>query len=113
MESPARSPKEAPPLWTHRLRAVALKNPFFRLRAGKDNLLCGAGGEIPAHEFHHWDAEEPGRDFTASKASGKSWSCVHATDRLYGGFPHFHFYGNPDFAVRFYDACVKEKHRYD
>ena len=86
---------------------------YVRLRARKDNLLCGAGGEIPAHEFHHWDAEEPGRDFTASKASGKSWSCVHATDRLYGGFPHFHFYGNPDFAVRFYDACVKEKHRYD
>ena len=86
---------------------------YVRLRAEKDNLLCGAGGEIPAHEFHHWDAEEPGRDFTASKASGKSWSCVHATDRLYGGFPHFHFYGNPDFAVRFYDACVKEKHRYD
>lgn len=86
---------------------------YVHLRANRDTMLCKAGEEIPAHEFHHWDSESPGDTFTATKTSGKSWLCVHATDRLYAGFPHFHFYANPDFAVRFYDACLKEKHRYD
>jgi len=86
---------------------------YVRLKAEKDNLLCTAGEEIPAHEFHHWDADFPGEDFTALKVSGKSWRCAHATDTLYAGYPHFHFYANPRFALRFYDACIKEKHRYD
>ena len=82
---------------------------YVTLTAKKDNLLCGAGGSIVAHEFHHWDCTEPGADFTAEKASGKHWDCAVATDRLYAGFPHFHFYANPAFALRYYDECVKEK----
>jgi len=84
---------------------------YVRLTAKKDNLLCRAGEEIRGHEFHHWDCEAPGDGFRAVKASGKSWDCVVATDRLYAGFPHFHFYANPSFAVRFYEACLEEKHR--
>lgn len=86
---------------------------YVRLKAEKDTMLCKAGTEIPAHEFHHWDSEDPGGSFTASKTSGKHWACVHADDRLYAGYPHFHFYANPDFAVNFYHTCLKEKHRYD
>ncbi len=82
---------------------------YVTLRAGADNLLCRAGEEIRGHEFHHWDAEAPGGDFTARKSSGRTWECVHAGGRLYAGYPHFHFYANPRFAERFYDACVKEK----
>jgi len=81
---------------------------YVTLTANHDNLLCKAGAQIPAHEFHHWDAEKTGRSFTAQKPSGKSWPCVAATDSLYAGFPHFHFYANPSFAVRFLDACRKE-----
>ena len=81
---------------------------YVTLRANRDNLLCRAGESIPAHEFHHWDADFPGSGFTAQKPSGKSWPCVIATDTLYAGFPHFHFYANPSFAVRFLDACRKE-----
>ena len=86
---------------------------YVRLTATQDNMLCPAGGEIAGHEFHHWDADFCGTGYTAAKASGKSWQCVHTSPTLYAGFPHFHFYANPDFAVRFYDACLKEKHRYD
>ena len=85
---------------------------YVTLRAGHDNLLCSAGDTIPAHEFHHWDAEKTGDSFTAQKTSGKSWPCVIATDTLYAGFPHFHFYANPSFAVRFLDACRKELSRH-
>lgn len=86
---------------------------YVRLRANSDTMLCKAGEEIPAHEFHRWDSTDPGCAFTALKPSGKSWPCVHATEHLYAGYPHFHFYANPDFAVNFYTACLKEKHRYD
>ena len=85
---------------------------YLTLTARQDNLLCRAGGQIAAHEFHHWDAEQPGAAFTAEKPSGRSWPCVHAGKTLYAGYPHFHFYANPSFAARFLDACRKEKHRY-
>ena len=84
---------------------------YVNLTARQDNLLCRAGESIPAHEFHHWDADDTGDAFTAEKPSGRSWPCVHATKTLYAGFPHFHFYANPSFAVRFYEACrEKGKH---
>ena len=82
---------------------------YICLKANHDTMLCKAGEEIPGHEFHHWDSDAPGDSFTASKASGKSWSCVHAAMRLYAGFPHFHFYANPSFGVNFYRACLEEK----
>ena len=86
---------------------------YVTLRAKKDSLLCRAGETIRGHEFHHWDARCPGGDFWAEKPSGRGWDCAVATDRLYAGYPHFHFYANPASAARFYETCVKEKHRYD
>lgn len=85
---------------------------YVTLRAEQDNMLCKAGEEIPGHEFHRWDCTAPGESFTATKVSGRSWKCAVATDRLYAGYPHFHFYANPAFARNFYEACRKEKHRY-
>lgn len=85
---------------------------YVRLRAKQDTMLCQAGEEIPAHEFHYWDSEDAGSSFFAGKASGKEWECVHAADTLYAGYPHFHFYANPEFAIHFYETCVKEKYRH-
>ena len=82
---------------------------YVTLEAKKDNLLCSAGEKIPAHEFHHWDSEDPGNDFTACKPTGKTWDCAYATDRLYAGYPHFHFYGNLEFAANFYKTCLLYK----
>lgn len=83
---------------------------YVRLRAEKDQMLCKAGEEIRGHEFHHWDCTEPGSDFTARKElSGRKWGCVVSTPTLYAGYPHFHFYANPSFAVNFYRACLEEK----
>lgn len=86
---------------------------YVTLQAEKDNLLCRAGEKIAAHEFHHWDCTAAGEDFLAVKPSGKSWHCAIATEHLYAGYPHFHFYANPDFLKNFYDACIKEKHGHD
>ncbi len=85
---------------------------YVTLTAKEDNLLCRAGESIRGHEFHHWDASDPGGGFTAEKSSGRAWACVHASDTLYAGYPHFHFYAAPAFAENFYHACIKEKHRH-
>ena len=85
---------------------------YLTLTAQRDNLLCRAGESIAAHEFHRWDADDPGKAFLAEKPSGRRWPCVHATGTLYAGYPHFHFYANPVFAANFLAACRKEKHRH-
>ena len=85
---------------------------YLTLTAQRDNLLCRAGESIAAHEFHRWDADDPGEAFLAEKPSGRRWPCVHATGTLYAGYPHFHFYANPAFAANFLAACRKEKHRH-
>ena len=86
---------------------------YVTLTAKEDNLVCRAGESIRGHEFHHWDAEDPGGSFSGEKVTGRHWDCVHATPRLYAGFPHFHFYANPAFARNFYEACIKEKNAHD
>lgn len=85
---------------------------YVRLQAERDSMIAPAGETLPAHEFHHWDSTHCGDGFTAKKLSGKSWRCVHVTDRLYAGYPHFHFYAAPQAAARFYETCVKEKERH-
>jgi len=82
---------------------------YVTLTARKDNLLCTAGEQLPAHEFHYYDTDCNGEDFLAQKADGRSWSCGVATGTLYAGFPHFHFYAYPQMAANFLDACRKEK----
>lgn len=86
---------------------------YVTLKAKKDTMLCRADEEIRAHEFHRWDSEKPGEAFAAHKESGKIWDCAFGGKNLYAGYPHFHFYANTGFAINFYEACLKEKHRHD
>lgn len=79
---------------------------YVHLAAQSDQLLCAAGQQIPAHEFHYWESSDPGHAFRAVKpVSGRSWECGHGSSVLYAGFPHLYWYANPDLAVRFFDAC--------
>ncbi len=81
---------------------------YITATAREDNLLCRAGEQVPMHEFHRWDTPQPGDAFGAKKPSGRQWRCAYATDTLYAGFPHFHFYAKPVMAQRFLAACRKE-----
>lgn len=81
---------------------------YVRLQANRDNLLCGKGQTLQAHEFHYYDSDNPGDTFTASRSTGKSWPCAVTSHTLYAGFPHFHFYSDPQIAARFLAACRKE-----
>lgn len=84
---------------------------YVTLTAREDNLLCRAGEQINAHEFHHYDAQENGHGFHARKRQGREWDCVQATQSLYAGYPHLPFYSNLQFAENFYKAAVSFKHQ--
>lgn len=75
---------------------------YITLTAKRDNLLCGAGEQIRAHEFHYFESDCCGGDFSAEKpVSGRGWTCIHASETLFAGFPHLYFPANPEFARRF------------
>lgn len=79
---------------------------YVTLTAGQDNMLCQAGEQINAHEFHHYDATDCGHVFTAQKRQGKPWECVIADEALYAGYPHLPFYSNIRFAENFIAAAA-------
>jgi len=82
---------------------------YTTISAGNDSLLFSAGDTIRAHEFHYWDAENPGGNLVSQKPSGKSWKCAYTTDTLYAGYPHLYFPSNPDAAKRFIQKCLERK----
>ena len=86
---------------------------YTTISAEKDSLLFSAGDTIRAHEFHYWDAENPGGDLNSQKPSGKSWKCAYATDTLYAGYPHLYFPSNPEAAKRFINKCLERKMRHE
>ncbi len=79
---------------------------YVTLTAQKDNMLSAAQGQIRAHEFHYAKSEDNGANFIAEKPNGRKWSCVHASQSLYAGFPHLFFRANIEFAERFVRKCV-------
>lgn len=80
---------------------------YIELAAKKDNLMAKQGDSIRAHEFHYWDSTNSGDAFSARRATGsKEWDCILAEGNLSAGYPHIHFYSNPDFAYRFLDQCL-------
>jgi cobyrinic acid a,c-diamide synthase len=79
---------------------------YVELTARRSGLLLEAGETIRGHEFHYWDVDVPGEDFHAQKPlSKRGWECVHTTPTLYAGFPHLHFWANPEAAARFVRAA--------
>lgn len=80
---------------------------YVTLTAREENLLCGAGETLRAHEFHYWDSTGPGAAFAAQKPqSSRGWDCVHAGRTLYAGFPHLYLAGAPKAAERFLRAAA-------
>lgn len=79
---------------------------YITLTAKKDSLLCKAGEQLTAHEFHYARSTRQGDSFHAQKPlRNRSWECIHADDALYAGYPHLHFVGNIAAAQRFLSAC--------
>lgn len=81
---------------------------YIDIEAKADNLLCGVGDSLPAHEFHYWDSDAPGGAFRAQKPqSPRGWECAHATPTLYAGYPHLCLHACPSSLERFVRACAQ------
>ena len=75
---------------------------YLYMTALQDTLLFRKGEVIPAHEFHHWDTDDNGRDLEAVKArGGQPWKCAYVSDSMYAGFPHISLGGEMPLAERF------------
>ena len=79
---------------------------YITLTAQHDGLLAASGETLCAHEFHYWDADDPGEAFLAEKPqSTRSWPCCVSTPTLHAGFPHLYLPAQPQAAHRFVAAC--------
>ena len=83
---------------------------YVELDALKDNLLCKAGDKIRAHEFHRCISDITPDTFRAVKGD-REWNSFCSTGNLLAGFPHIHYYANPQFAVNFVKKCVEYKNK--
>jgi cobyrinic acid a,c-diamide synthase len=79
---------------------------YVTMRAVKDNLLCGRGGQIRAHEFHRTVSDAPRDAFVVSKGE-RQWTEYIAKGNLLAGYPHIHFWSDPKLAERFVRTCAK------
>ncbi len=87
---------------------------YLNLTANRDNLLCKAGSQILAHEFHYWDSTNCGDAFTAKRPVDETqWPCIVAGETLFAGYPHLHFYSNKEFARSFVRAAERFERKYD
>jgi cobyrinic acid a,c-diamide synthase len=82
---------------------------YYEIEAQRDNLLCAAGGKINAHFYHHSVSDCGGDCFMAVKQNGKTFPCVVSKNNVIAGHQHLHFWGNPDFAGNFVNACAAYK----
>ena len=81
---------------------------YVELVAKEEGLLGPAGTVLRGHEFHRWEADDPGCGLKAQKpASTRAWEAGHHTASLYAGFPHLYLPGSPDVARRFVQACAR------
>ena len=77
---------------------------------GRKIPVLGEGdlGSSPAHEFHYFDSDNCGESFHARKPlSSRSWECIHGTDRMLAGYPHFYYYANPRIPKAFLKKCLE------
>lgn len=67
---------------------------------------------IPAHEFHYFDSENCGESFSAEKPlSNRGWKCIHGNSQMLAGFPHIHYYANPEVPKAFLKKCLEYKRK--
>lgn len=79
---------------------------YVELEALKDNLLCPKGGRIRAHEFHRCVSDLCADTFRVMKG-GREWTGFISADNVLAGFPHLHYYANPQFAQSFVEKCAE------
>lgn len=90
---------------------------YIHLTQKEGSMFGVKGAELNAHEFHYYDSDGCGDGFCAKKPVGsQNWECIHGTETLFAGFPHFYYYGNQELPKAFLMKCHEyqtEKRRQD
>ncbi|MHB1485591.1 MAG: cobyrinate a,c-diamide synthase [Saccharofermentanales bacterium] len=84
--------------------ATALKSAI----TPKNGLSGWSGPDrvINAHEFHYSTSNSTAGAFISTKVStGKQWDSIAVGENLFAGYPHLHFWGNPQIAENFFMKC--------
>lgn len=82
---------------------------YASLTAKEDNQFQKKGQTLRAHEFHYWDSTDPGKDYRADKPDRNAhWDCLHVKHGLFAGYPHIHFYSNPEFISGYLKLCAQK-----
>ena len=66
---------------------------YIRLTPKDDSL-----GTVRGHEFHHWDSDNCGTDWTAENKRNVKYQCIHDDGRIIAGYHHLYYYSNPKIA---------------
>lgn len=81
---------------------------YITLTANSDSWLMKRGESVKGHEFHYFDSDNCGSEFTAVKpVTRKSWQCMNIKGNVAAGFPHLFYYSNPHVPMRFLEAAMK------
>ncbi len=72
---------------------------YATFRSNRTGLWC------KGHEFHYWESDNCGEDWTATKPSGASYACIHDDGRMIAGFPHLYYYSNMELPKEFLRRC--------
>ncbi|WP_434309108.1 cobyrinate a,c-diamide synthase [Hominifimenecus sp. rT4P-3] len=87
---------------------------YVELTARCETVFGPAGTALKGHEFHYFDSTDCGNAFLAKKpVRENTWDCVHGSENLAAGFPHFYYYSNPEAAFHFLERGVAYAHRRD
>lgn len=79
---------------------------YADMKAESDSLLMRRGETMRIHEFHYWEADEEGSEFSLKKPlSTRSYAEGYAGKTWYAGFPHLYLAAHPESVERFIDAA--------
>ena len=67
---------------------------YIRLTPKDESL-----GIVKGHEFHHWDSDNCGTDWTAENKRAVRYQCIHDDGKIIAGYPHLYYYSNPKIAA--------------
>lgn len=89
---------------------------YVEVEATAESVICQPGFTTRAHEFHYSATHIPpetGSCFRVVKRrEGKPdtvWLCGCKAYNVLAGYPHLHFWANPDFAIEFVKNCSQYK----
>jgi len=76
---------------------------YATFKSNRTGLWC------KGHEFHYWESDNCGGDWTATKPSGASYACIHDDGHMIAGFPHLYYYSNKALPEEFLERCQTYK----